>query len=193
MHVFARFQYARIRRSHRSAQRAAGQWCGSCDSFHTVNPEEREPNNTPKIVGAVAVALMVGAAGCGALCLFRSTRPSRWWPPAICRRPRRSRRLRQTAMAPEHSGAGAGRHAAGHDAGAGRRPSRARSSLRLRMRSARSSSKRASRSAPALGCAAAQPSIGFGSGCAVQPAGADNPGQTAAGHAVAGRARAVAV
>ena len=34
-------------------------------NFHTINPEEREPNNTPKIVGALAVALMVGAAGIG--------------------------------------------------------------------------------------------------------------------------------
>ncbi len=34
-------------------------------AFHTVNPEEREPNNTPKIVGAVAVALLVGAAAVG--------------------------------------------------------------------------------------------------------------------------------
>jgi 2-oxoglutarate dehydrogenase E2 component (dihydrolipoamide succinyltransferase) len=34
-------------------------------NFHTVNPEDREPNNTPKIVGALAVALMVGAAGIG--------------------------------------------------------------------------------------------------------------------------------
>ncbi len=32
-------------------------------AFHTVNPEDREPNNTPKILGALAVALMVGAAG----------------------------------------------------------------------------------------------------------------------------------
>lgn len=32
-------------------------------SFHTVNPEMREPNNMPKIGAAVAVALMVGAAG----------------------------------------------------------------------------------------------------------------------------------
>ena len=31
--------------------------------FHTVHPEEIEPNNTGKIVGALAVALMVGAAG----------------------------------------------------------------------------------------------------------------------------------
>jgi hypothetical protein len=31
--------------------------------FHTVHPEETEPNNTGKIVGALAVALMVGAAG----------------------------------------------------------------------------------------------------------------------------------
>ena len=34
-------------------------------AFHTVSPEEREPNNTPKIVGAVAVALLVGAAAVG--------------------------------------------------------------------------------------------------------------------------------
>jgi hypothetical protein len=33
--------------------------------FHTTNPEEREPNNTSKIVGALAVALMVGVAGVG--------------------------------------------------------------------------------------------------------------------------------
>lgn len=30
--------------------------------FHTINPEEREPNNMPKIIGGVAVALMIGAA-----------------------------------------------------------------------------------------------------------------------------------
>jgi hypothetical protein len=35
------------------------------DNFHTTNPEDREPNNTGKIVGALAVALMVGAAGIG--------------------------------------------------------------------------------------------------------------------------------
>lgn len=34
-------------------------------SFHTVSPEEREPNNVPKIIGVVAVALMVGAAAVG--------------------------------------------------------------------------------------------------------------------------------
>ena len=32
-------------------------------SFHTVNPENLEPSNTPKIVGALAVALMIGVAG----------------------------------------------------------------------------------------------------------------------------------
>jgi hypothetical protein len=32
-------------------------------SFHTVSPEERHPNNTGKMVGALAVALMVGGAG----------------------------------------------------------------------------------------------------------------------------------
>ena len=34
-------------------------------SFHTTNPQDRAPNNMPKIVGAFAVALMVGAAGVG--------------------------------------------------------------------------------------------------------------------------------
>jgi len=34
-------------------------------SFHTVNPEDREPSNMPQIVGALAVVLMVGAAGIG--------------------------------------------------------------------------------------------------------------------------------
>jgi hypothetical protein len=34
-------------------------------NFHTVSVEEREPNNTPKIVGAVAVALLVGVAAVG--------------------------------------------------------------------------------------------------------------------------------
>jgi hypothetical protein len=34
-------------------------------SFHTVNPEDVAPSNTPKIVGALAVALIVGAAGIG--------------------------------------------------------------------------------------------------------------------------------
>src|SRR3979490_2208745 len=33
------------------------------ESFHTIQPQDVEPNNTPKIVGAIAVALMVGAAG----------------------------------------------------------------------------------------------------------------------------------
>ncbi len=33
------------------------------ENFHTVQPEDIEPNNTPKIIGAVAVALMVGVAG----------------------------------------------------------------------------------------------------------------------------------
>lgn len=32
-------------------------------SFHTVSPEERHPNSTGKMVGALAVALMVGTAG----------------------------------------------------------------------------------------------------------------------------------
>src|SRR5690349_3723280 len=33
------------------------------ENFHTKQPEDIEPNNMPKIVGAVAVALMIGAAG----------------------------------------------------------------------------------------------------------------------------------
>jgi len=33
------------------------------DSFHTTQPEDIEPNNTPKIIGAIAVALMIGTAG----------------------------------------------------------------------------------------------------------------------------------
>ena len=37
------------------------------ENFHTVQPEDIEPNNTPKIVGAVAVALMLGAGRRGAL------------------------------------------------------------------------------------------------------------------------------
>ena len=32
-------------------------------AFHTTNPQTRESGNTPKIVGALVVALMVGAAG----------------------------------------------------------------------------------------------------------------------------------
>jgi len=34
-------------------------------AFHTVNPEDVEPSNTPKIVGGLALALMVGVAGIG--------------------------------------------------------------------------------------------------------------------------------
>jgi hypothetical protein len=41
---------------------AAGNESG-LGNFHTVQPEDIEPNNTPKIVGAIAVALMVGVAG----------------------------------------------------------------------------------------------------------------------------------
>ena len=35
------------------------------ENFHTIQPEDVEPNNTPKIVGAIAVALMVSAAAVG--------------------------------------------------------------------------------------------------------------------------------
>src|SRR5471032_1066736 len=34
-------------------------------TFHTVNPDDVAPSNTPKIVGALAVALIVGAVGAG--------------------------------------------------------------------------------------------------------------------------------
>ena len=33
------------------------------ETFHTKQPEDIAPNNMPKIVGAVAVALMIGGAG----------------------------------------------------------------------------------------------------------------------------------
>ncbi len=33
------------------------------EGFHTKQPEDIAPNNMPKIVGAVAVTLMIGAAG----------------------------------------------------------------------------------------------------------------------------------
>ncbi len=36
---------------------------GGLGGFHTVNPEDREPNNIPKIVGGLVVALMLGGAG----------------------------------------------------------------------------------------------------------------------------------
>jgi hypothetical protein len=36
---------------------------GGLGGFHTINPEDREPNNMPKILGGLAVALMLGAAG----------------------------------------------------------------------------------------------------------------------------------
>lgn len=44
--------------------------------FHTVNVEENERSNTPKIVGAVAVALMVGVAAVGLYAnMGHSTKP----------------------------------------------------------------------------------------------------------------------
>jgi hypothetical protein len=44
--------------------------------FHTVNVEEKERSNTPKIVGAVAVALMVGVAAVGLYAnMGHSTKP----------------------------------------------------------------------------------------------------------------------
>jgi len=50
-------------------------------NFHTTNPEDREPNNTPKIVGALAVALMIRAAGVG---LFAYASGSSNKPMVIC-------------------------------------------------------------------------------------------------------------
>jgi hypothetical protein len=44
-------------------------------SFHTINPEDREPSKTPKIVGALAVALMVGVAGVGLYAYSGSSQP----------------------------------------------------------------------------------------------------------------------
>ncbi|HKQ44496.1 MAG TPA: hypothetical protein VJS47_03805 [Rhizomicrobium sp.] len=44
------------------------------ENFHTIHPEDIEPNSTPKIVGALAVALMIGAAGV-ALYTSISSRP----------------------------------------------------------------------------------------------------------------------
>src|SRR3569833_3103641 len=35
---------------------------GGLSTIHTTHPEEREPNRTPQIAGAVAVALLVGVA-----------------------------------------------------------------------------------------------------------------------------------
>src|ERR1700674_5133584 len=47
-------------------------------NFHTVDPEDAEPSNRSKIVGALAVALMVGVAG---VALYaRSTPPSQLQP-----------------------------------------------------------------------------------------------------------------
>jgi hypothetical protein len=67
------------------------------DSFHTTNPEDREPNNTPKIVGALAVALMVGVAGIGLYAATGSaSHPKPMVAPISClrRRPHRWRRPR---------------------------------------------------------------------------------------------------
>ena len=47
------------------------------DSFHTKQPEDIAPSNMPKIVGAVAVALMIGTAGASPIATrTRSTRSS---------------------------------------------------------------------------------------------------------------------
>ena len=77
-------------------------------SFHTTSPEDREPSNTPKIVGALAVALMVGAAGIGLYAYSGSSQPKPVvadnnlpQPPApaaapVAPRPRRMHSRRQT-------------------------------------------------------------------------------------------------
>lgn len=49
--------------NHEPLSHEAGGNGSGLGEFHTVHPEEIEPNNTGKIVGALAVALMVGAAG----------------------------------------------------------------------------------------------------------------------------------
>ena len=41
--------------------------------FHTVQPEDSAPSNTPKILGALVVALMIGAAGVG---IYATSGPS---------------------------------------------------------------------------------------------------------------------
>jgi hypothetical protein len=43
-------------------------------SFHTTNPEDREPNRTPQMIGAAAVVLMVGVAAAG---LYAYSGPSK--------------------------------------------------------------------------------------------------------------------
>ena len=77
-------------------------------NFHTINPEIREPNNTPKIVGALAVALMIGAAGIG-LFAYTSGSPSNkpmvtananMPAPSSRRAPRRARACSRLAMTP---------------------------------------------------------------------------------------------
>src|SRR5689334_25264849 len=45
-------------------------------TFHTIHPEDREPNNTPKIVGAVAIALLVGVAAVGLYASWGSSSPA---------------------------------------------------------------------------------------------------------------------
>lgn len=49
--------------NHEPLSHEAGGNGSGLGEFHTVHPEEIEPNNTGKIIGALAVALMVGAAG----------------------------------------------------------------------------------------------------------------------------------
>src|SRR5689334_4262946 len=72
-------------------------------SFHTVNVEERERSNTPQIVGAIAVALMVGAAAVG---LYAYSGPSTKSVVADNTLPKTAPVApppEQTAMAPDNS------------------------------------------------------------------------------------------
>ena len=68
-----------------------------------VQPEDIAPNNTPKIVGAVAVALMIGAAGVALYAHAGNQQPkpvvaASNLPPPPPRRTGSPRRLRRDAM-----------------------------------------------------------------------------------------------
>jgi hypothetical protein len=69
---------------------------GGLESFHTVQPEDVEPNNMPKIIGAVAVALMVGVAG---VALYTSA--GHQSKPAVAASNAEPAQVQQAAMAPD--------------------------------------------------------------------------------------------
>jgi hypothetical protein len=68
-------------------------------NFHTLNPEDAEPSNRPKIVGVLAVALMVGVAG---VALYASS-PSQPQPTAAVNNPSvlPAQPVQQAATAPD--------------------------------------------------------------------------------------------